>query len=115
MAYDERLRCCLTSMALGFTGEIPGLTREERDEAVADLVKGDIVVKIGVVWDPAGLPSLSYPLGPRAWLSKAQQSCVPATALFLQTSYRLESLPRLFFFDWSSDSSRSHVSTSVFR
>ena len=93
--YAQKLQVGLAVMDLDFNNEIPALSTAQQKDVEADLVKGDIVFKIRVVWDPAGLPSVSYPLGTCAWLSKAQQSCVPATALVLQTMSRFESLHRL--------------------
>ena len=66
----------LAAMVLQFALANPCLIVMDQKDAETDLVIGDIV------WDLAGLPSLSYPFGACAWLSKAQQSCIPATALF---------------------------------
>ena len=57
MPYAEKLRVCLAAMDIGFTGIIPGLSLAQQEEVVADLVKGDKMLEIGVEWDPAGLPS----------------------------------------------------------
>ena len=59
MPYAERIKVSLAAMDLQFTKEIPGLSVADRKDAEADLVKGDIVFKICVVWDLAGLPSFS--------------------------------------------------------
>ena len=59
MPYAERIKVSLAAMDLQFTKEIPGLSVADQKDAEADLVKGDIVFKICVVWDLAGLPSFS--------------------------------------------------------
>ena len=83
MPYAEKLQVCLAAMDLGFAGEIPGLSAAQRGEVEADLVKGDIVFKIGVVWDPAGpLPLL---------LSLGNPSMCIQSAAKLRTSHRASS------------------------
>ena len=59
MPYAEKIQVALAARDLQFAREIPGLSAAEQKEAQADLVKGDIVFKICVVWDLAGLPSFS--------------------------------------------------------
>ena len=59
MPYAERLKVSLAAMDLQFTKEIPGLSVADQKDAKADLVKGDIVFKICVVWDLAGPLSFS--------------------------------------------------------
>ena len=54
MPYPERLKVSLAAMDLRFTKEIPGLSVADQEDAKADLVRGDIVFKICVVWDLAG-------------------------------------------------------------
>ena len=54
MPYPEQLKVCLAARELGVDDEIPGLTDADRAEAEIDLVMGDTVFKICVVWVPAG-------------------------------------------------------------
>ena len=54
MPYAERIKVSLAAMDLQFTKEIPGMSVADQKDAEADLVKGDIVFKICVVWDLAG-------------------------------------------------------------
>ena len=63
----------LAAMVLQFTLAKPGLIVTDQKDAEADLVIGDIVFKICVVWYFAGLRSLH----------NAKHSCILATALFL--------------------------------
>ena len=81
MPYAERLQVCLAAMALGLAGKVPGLSDAQQDEVKADLVKGDIVFKIGVVWDPAGLPS--------PFLSLRNPCMVIQISAKLRTSHRV--------------------------
>ena len=80
MPYAEKLQVSLAAMDLRFVGEIPGLSAMQQKEVEVDLVKGDIVFKIGVVWDPAGLPSL--------FLSFGTPCMVIQSAAKLRTSHR---------------------------
>ena len=59
MPYAERIKVSLAAMDLQCTKETPGLSVADQIDAESDLVKGDIVFKICVVWDLAGFPSLS--------------------------------------------------------
>ena len=56
--YGESLQVVMVAMELGYKGEIPGLSAVQQGNVVKDLVRGDIVFKIGVVLDPSGLRSL---------------------------------------------------------
>jgi hypothetical protein len=55
MPYPERLQVRLAAMDLGVSGELPGMSVAQQEEAEVDLVKGNIVFKIGVVGDPSSL------------------------------------------------------------
>jgi len=54
MPYPEQLKVCLAARQLCVDDAIPGLTDADRAEAEIDLVMGDTVFKICVVWVPAG-------------------------------------------------------------
>ena len=86
MPYAERLQVRLAAMDLGVFGELPGLSAAQQEEAEVDLVKGDIVFKIGVVGDPASLLSLFLSVGFPCMVIEMSANCacpVPATAFVL--------------------------------
>ena len=83
MPYPELLKVRLAAMDLEYTKEIPGLSAAQRREAEADLVQGDIVFKIGVVWDSVGTPfflsfgnpCMAYPMRSKAGYQPPRSFC----------------------------------------
>ena len=58
--YAEKLQVCLAAMELRFAGTVCCLSIAQQKEDEVDLVKGDIVSKIGVVRDTEGLRRFLY-------------------------------------------------------
>ena len=86
MPYAERLQVRLAAMDLGVSGELPGLSAAQQEEAEVDLVNGDIVFKIGVVGDPSSLLFLFLSVGFPCMVIEMSANCacpVPATAFVL--------------------------------
>ena len=63
MPYATKLQVKLAATERRFHGDIPGLSVAQQTEVESDLVTGDIMFKMGALWDPADLSFLSFSFG----------------------------------------------------